>query len=49
MSDTMAHALVQGQMAISRGNIDLARQWLEQAAALEPTGAIALLVLAGAS
>jgi GT2 family glycosyltransferase len=48
MSDTMARALLQGQMAVSRGNIDLARQWVERAAALEPTGAIALLVLAGA-
>lgn len=48
MSDTMAQALLQGQMAAIRGNIDLARQWLEQAVALEPTGAIALLVLAGA-
>ena len=48
MSDTMAQALLQGQMAATRGNIDLARQWLEQAVALEPTGAIALLVLAGA-
>jgi hypothetical protein len=49
MSDTMAQALPQGQMAVSRGNTDLARQWLEQAAALEPTiGVFAFLVLAGA-
>ena len=48
MSDTMARALLEGQIAVSSGNIDLARKWLEQAVALEPTGAIALLVLAGA-
>ncbi len=44
----MVEALLQSQMAVSDGSIDIARQWLERAMALAPSGAVALLVLAGA-
>jgi GT2 family glycosyltransferase len=48
MSDEMAQAIWQGQMAVNDGKMDVARRWLERAAALAPTGITAALVLAGA-
>ena len=44
----MAQALLEGQMAVIGGRIDVARQWLERAAALAPTDIAAQLVVLAA-
>jgi len=48
MSEEMAQALLEGQMAVSGGRTDVAQQWLGRAAALAPIGTTAQLVLAAA-
>jgi hypothetical protein len=48
MSEEMAKAILKGQMAVCGGQMEVARQWLERAVALAPSGTTASLVLAGA-